>query len=239
MTSPLQHRLVRAGAVVTIGLLALSACGSDTVRNQGHPGAAVVVGDERISLDAVDDLAQRYCSLYLKANGEQAAALPLQVLRNDSVQILTDAEVARQYVAAHDLDVTALRSWLVGQSDQTAAQYGLTGSQAEDFAQISAQVDTQAAYLAAGGQTGPVTDQAAGQQALASGQGKVREWAAGLDVELDPRFAPSTAEGYAFNSGSLAKPVSDVATAIDAYNDDTEPDPGYVQSLPPSQRCSL
>lgn len=240
MTSPLTRdlRLARLGAVVALGLLAFSACGSDTVRNEAHPGAAVVVGDERVSLDDVDDLAQRYCALYLKANGDEAAALPLQVLRNDSVQILTDAEVARQYVEANDLDVVALQAWLTDQAEQAASQYGLTGSDAEDFAEISAQVDTQAAYLAAGGQSGPVVDQAAGQQALVSGEQKVSQWAASLDVELDPRFAPSTAEGYAFDSGSLAKPVSDVATAINAYNGDEAPDPAYVNELPASQKCA-
>lgn len=236
MNSPLH--LARISAVAAVGLLALSACGSETVRNEAHPGAAVVVGDQRIALDDVDDLAQRYCDLYLKANGEEAGALPLQVLRNDSVQLLTDAEVARQYAEAEGLDVQGVRTWLIQQSDQAASQYGLSGDELKDFAEISARVDSQAVYLAAGGQTGAVVDQAAGQQALATGQQKVQTWAEGLDIELDPRFAPATAEGYAFNAGSLAEPVSDLATAIDAYNGSEQPDAAYVDSLPASQKCA-
>ncbi|MFS3129399.1 hypothetical protein ACLM5J_13440 [Nocardioides sp. Bht2] len=236
MNSPLH--LARIGAVATVGLLAFSACGSQTVRNEAHPGAAVVVGKQQIALDAVDDLTQRYCDLYLKANGDQASALPLQVLRNDSVQLLTDAEVARQYAAAEELDVQGVRSWLMQQSDDAAAQYGLSGRELKDFAQISARVDTQAVYLAAGGQNGPVVDQAAAQQALAVGQRKVQQWADGLEIERDPRFAPATAEGYHFNAGSLAEPVSQIAKAIEAYNGTEQPDSAYVDALPAAQKCA-
>ncbi len=120
------HRRTAAAAVTVLAAVALSGCAAGTA----HPGAAAVVGDQRIAVATLQSEVTAYRTA-LAAGGTGAAepaSVPAQTL-----QWLVLAQVVQQTVAEHGLTVTEGQVQQAEASD--AAQAG--GVQALQAAFVS------------------------------------------------------------------------------------------------------
>lgn len=224
------------GAMTATVLILLAGCGSKELGNQAHPGAAATVGDVEIGLDDVDDLAVRYCDVFLVAG--QGASVPMRLLRSDAVRLLTAEQIATQYANENRLTFAPVIRWFQAQAMADAEQRGLTAVQARTFAQVAYEARTQGIYLVAGGGTVPGPGEQPDQQALAAGEQKVAEWATDLEIEVDPRFAGFLPEGgMDVDAGSLSQPVSDLAQRAGQFGENEELNEEYLAELPASQKC--
>ena len=218
--------LGRAAVAVAAWLLAglLSGCA------QHAPGVAAEVGDERITDEQVDELAEALC--VLNAGGAEGAPVPTQQVRRQALQILLDTELARGVVDADAVD----REQLAAARQQAAASRealperlrGTFDEAVEGFATSQlGLVELGRESLAEEG--GADADE---QAALAEGQRLRAEHAEEVGVSVDPRFG-TWAEGQVQPSdGSLSVAVSDQARASAT---DT---PAAATDLPANLTCS-
>lgn len=247
-SSTLRTRALRLSVAALAGgaLSILAGCGTDLDPDM-HPGSAAVVGDERISIDAVDDMADGLCDWQIAAvPDEQRQPLPMAFLRSVSVDGLINEEKLEQYAAAHGLEPErlsagfaqnaglqsrSLRDYLQLLEDEIRSADGVDDDAADAalrFLQGAARYDATA--LAAGRAEDPSAD---GATAVEKGRELIEAWADEQGIEIDPRFgqASGNALEYTPPSGTLSVAVSDAAKREDFF------DPEYVKSLPASQRC--
>jgi len=232
-------RPTRAALAVLTGvaLAAFGACGAESLQSDVHPGAAAVVDGERITVDAVDDLAQRYCDFVAARSESAEQTVPMRLVRNATLDILVQRELAEQYAAAHDLEVQRARRLLDSEADQQAEQQQVADDERATFDDVQLQLATSAIYLAAGGAEALAAGQTPELDAISRGQALIAEWAADKKVTYDPRFASLNTDEYDVDSGSLARPVSDLAEWAAAYDPQAAADTSYLAALPTSQKC--
>src|SRR5688572_19680496 len=104
-TRAVRRRL--AVAVLASCSAALTRCGTD-LSPEVHPGAAAVVGDGRIPLDTVDDMAEGFCDWQESRTDGAPQKFPMAFLRAVFVDHLVQSEVLEQYADEHDLEAEQL-----------------------------------------------------------------------------------------------------------------------------------
>jgi len=215
---------VAAVAAATV----LSGCGT-------HPGAAAVVGDATITTDQVDAAALTLCSAN-RSGGQATGELSSRAARQAAVQFLIDSELSHQF--GEDRGVEADQGEVSATVAENAAGIeALPENQREDFRELLVGFRESELILTEIGRASlqeQGNDQPAPEEASSEGARLRMEWAASVDVEVDPRFGTYAEGALAPTSGSLSLPVSDSAKAGSA----ADPGESWVADLPASQKCA-
>jgi hypothetical protein len=214
-------------------LVALSGCG---VAGTGfHPGVAAQVGDEKVSVSRVDQVASNYCSAISEQLRGDNQVLPLRYLRGGVAGQLALVAAAEQLAdeygvepgAQYDQKVAELKGAVAALPDEQQDAVIEVESSASYISGVQQAVGTE--VLRKKGTAEPTTTEAgqAGQRAL-------NAWLDEHDVDIDPQFGVELRNGQAVPvDTSLSHAVGSTAKKGDA---DT-PDPAYAGSLPSSHRC--
>ena len=198
-------RAARALATVTAAVL-LAGCA------QNAPGVAAQVGDDAVTDEQVDQLAEALCVL---SSGAPAGTPPAtgQQTRRQALQILLDNELAEDVIDPESVDdqqVAAARRQAAESLEALPERLRPTFDDAVvDFA--TAQLGLAALgrdSLREQGEQDP-----AQEAALAEGQRLLQEHAAELGVSVDPRFGVLEDGQVGPSDGSLSVAVSDQAKA--------------------------
>ena len=217
-------------ALAVVGLVALTGCAV-------HPGAAAVVGQDTISTGQVDALAEGLCSANAASvpmGGQQMAS---RGARQGALQVLIDTDLSQQFGQQRGVEPNAQQiSSALARSRSTIQQ--LPADERAAFKHALVQywegqlmlIDVGRKALEAQGKT-HVTD----QQAIAEGSKLRQQWAKNISVSVDPRFGSFRRGSFqpAADGGSISVAASDSARA----GNTTDPNGGYVSSLPVSQKC--
>jgi len=217
-------------ALAMVGLVALTGCAV-------HPGAAAVVGQDTISTGQVDALAKGLCTANaasVSAGGQQMAS---RGARQGALQVLIDTDLSQQFGQQRGVEPNQQQiSAALARSRGTLRQ--LPADERPAFKQALVQywegqlmlIDIGRQSLGAQGKT-HVTD----AQAIAEGNRLRQQWAKNVSVSVDPRFGTMHRGSFqpAADGGSVSVAASDSALA----GNSTEPNSGYVSSLPVSQKC--
>jgi len=227
-------------AAVAAALL-LTACG------QVHPGAAATVGDSRISFDEVDTLSVAYCKATLadaEARGEPVPAAEGMDSRRTVLQALLVLELSRQ--AADKLGVEVEPAAYAADEQSIQSLVDAVGEEYADEIDRLIEVFGEAGALQAEigadqlDQEVSEADVAAQQEA---GRRYVGDYAADVEIDIDPRLGLSSdvdalfATGtlpVASSTGSLSVPVSDEAV----LPDDDAAAADAIAELPSTQVCA-
>lgn len=216
-----------AGAALAVATLvgagALAGCGT-------HPGAAAVIGGERIGFETIRDDTQAVCT-YFDTLGD--VSLPKAAVSRLLLESAVTLAAARQL--AEDLDIR------VPDTESPAAPPGIEELPTDVQEQLAAfnerEAERQGLIIAIGEDAGGT-----GQQAVMAGLVALGEYLRDTDFAVDPRYGPveevlvttlteGSPEGPGDISGSLSSPVSDLAQALT----DENADPAAV--LDDSQIC--
>lgn len=221
-------RLMTAAALGTAGLL-LTGCGASA------PGVALQVGDERISVKRVDAAAESFCSALEDQIEAQGAAVPMRLVRQSTVQLLTVRSIAEQ--VAEEYDVSPGSTY----GDELARQREQSRDMDEDVRRDFLELTTSQAYAAdildqvgrirleEQGVTDPAPDQVS-----QAGADFFQQWPDTHGLEVDPRYGLDTADGMLSPADtSVSVAVSDEAVA----GLSSDPDVDQARRLPASQRC--
>ena len=223
-----RSRTVLAAVGAAAGL-ALSACSV-------HPGSAAVVGDESISDSRVDDVASALCAA--QGGGQSGGQdLASRGARQGALDVLINSALSRQYGASQGVqpDQEQVSAALAANAQNIS---GLPAEHRQDFEDTLREyaegqlmlIDIGRRELAKAG-----TKNATEQQAVSEGTKLRNAWAAkNADVTVDPRFGEYSKNALLPKSGSLSVAASKSAT--DGGSPD--PSPGWIASLPASQKCS-
>jgi SurA N-terminal domain len=223
-----RSRTVLAAVAAAVGL-ALSACSA-------HPGSAAVVGDESISDSRVDDVASALCAAQSGGqSGEQDLAS--RGARQGALDVLINSALSRQYGASQGVqpDQEQVSAALAANAQNIS---GLPAEHRQDFKDTLREyaegqlmlIEVGRRELAKAG-----TRNATEQQAVSEGTKLRNAWAArNAEVTVDPRFGEYSKNALLPKSGSLSVAASQSAT--DGGSPD--PSPGWIASLPASQKCS-
>ena len=223
-----RSRTVLAAVAAAAGF-ALSACSA-------HPGSAAVVGDESISDSRVDDVASALCAA--QGGGQSGGQdLASRGARQGALDVLINSALSRQYGASQGVqpDQEQVSAALAANAQNIS---GLPAEHRQDFEDTLREyaegqlmlIDIGRRELAKAG-----TKNATEQQAVSEGTKLRNAWAAkNVEVTVDPRFGEYTKNSLLPKSGSLSVAASKSA----ADGDSADPSPGWVASLPASQKCS-
>ena len=223
-----RSRTVLAAVAAAAGL-ALSACSA-------HPGSAAVVGDESISDSRVDDVASALCAA--QGGGQNGGQdLASRGARQGALDVLINSALSRQYGASQGVqpDQEQVSAALAANAQNIS---GLPAEHRQDFEDTLREyaegqlmlIDIGRRELAKAG-----TKNATEQQAVSEGTKLRNAWAAkNADVTVDPRFGEYSKNALLPKSGSLSVAASQSATD----GDSPDPSPGWIASLPASQKCS-
>jgi hypothetical protein len=223
-----RSRTVLAAVAAAAGL-ALSACSA-------HPGSAAVVGDESISDSRVDDVASALCAA--QSGGQSGGQdLASRGARQGALDVLINSALSRQYGASQGVqpDQEQVSAALAANAQNIS---GLPAEHRQDFKDTLREyaegqlmlIEVGRRELAKAG-----TRNATEQQAVSEGTKLRNAWAAkNAEVTVDPRFGEYSKNALLPKSGSLSVAASQSAT--DGGSPD--PSPGWIASLPASQKCS-
>ena len=226
-----RSRTLKGSAAAVLAALLLSACGT-------HPGAAAVVGSERITNGELDDLAAALCSAQSAGNpGQQTQELASRSARQGALDVLINANLSEQFGKSRGVEPdqeqvsAALAANERNISGLPKEQRGIFRDTLRKFAEGQLMlVEIGRRSLTEKG-TKNITD----QQAISEGTTLRNAWARkNVDVAVDPRYGEYSKGALLAKSGSLSVPVSRAATD----GDSADPSAGWVASLPASQKCS-
>lgn len=200
---------IRVG-MAAAAMLALSACGSV------HPGAAVVVGNDSVSADKVDDLAENLCEA-IGASGQTGVGG--KDARQQAANLMLTLTAARQ--AADELGVEVEPSqYAVTGDDTDALEAQFPDADTDELAKIIAISKETGALVTAIGEDQAGTD-ASAKDAQAAGQQYLQEFLADADVSIDPRYGLDDTGQPKEDADSLSVRVTDPA-----------------EDLPSTQQCA-
>lgn len=218
-------------------LTCLASCGSD-LGPDIHPGSAAVVGEEKVTLDEVDDDAKDLCHLLEPQFKANQIIWSMAKVRSFILDSLVLDILTRQFAEERNLEPAEGYTQAIAQARQGIAEGGLKGRDAA----LALELDTRSAYhqgitVAAGFQAlgGEAGSQKDFQAAAREGAIIFDEWRKGVDVVRDPRFGTIEQEEglpYTATEDVLSVAVSGPAKKAAGAEDST-----YAESLPPSQRC--
>lgn len=222
-------RKLKVSVLAAGGVAVLAACSV-------HPGAAAVVGDQSISVDRVDAVAQALCSG--QASGATGQPVASRGARQTALAVMLESTLSQEFgqakgitpdphkvsqaVAQNESDINALPP------DERPAFRDAVQNYAEGQLIL---IKAGRQFLASQGKS--TTDD---RQALAIGQRLRSQYVSrSVDVSVDPRFGTWNDQRGALqaDSGSLSVAVSADAKAAAS----SDPSAGWVASLPASQQC--
>ncbi len=222
-------RKLKVSVLAAGGVAVLAACSV-------HPGAAAVVGDQSISVDRVDAVAQALCSA--NSGGGTGQPLASRGARQGALSVLLESTLSQEFGQAEGLSPDQhMVSQAVAQNQSNIN--ALPPDERPAFRQALQDYATGQLILIKAGhqflaqQGKSTTDD---NQALALGQRLRAHYVhRNVDVEVDPRFGTWNAktDSLQAGSGSLSVAVSSNATAAES----SDPSGGWVASLPASQQC--
>lgn len=222
-------RLLPALAVGASALL-LSGCAGSA-----SPGVAATVGDETISTSSVDATTRHMCTALDAQFTSTGTVVPLGVIRQGVVQLLTLSSQAEQI--ADQYGVTATENFERDVAERTRTASTMPEEVRDDYIKV---MSTQAfatdildqvgrAKLIAEGFADPTVE-----QATEAGADVFAVWPDANGIEVDPKYGVELADGQlASTDTNLSYALSDGSVAGLA----AEPDAAYVDSLPSNQRC--
>lgn len=222
-------RLLSAVAVGASALLLTGCAGS------ASPGVAAKVGDETISTSRIDAATRHMCTALDAQFTSTGTVVPLGVIRQGVVQLLTLSSQAEQI--ADEYGVTATETFERDVAERTRAASTMPEEVRADYIKV---MSTQAyatdildqvgrAKLIADGFADPTVEEAA-----QAGADVFAVWPDVNGIEVDPKYGVRLADGQlASTDTNISFALSDGSVAGLA----ADPDPAYVDSLPSSQRC--
>lgn len=199
------------GGVLAAAVLSLGACGGV------HPGEAVVVGPDSVTLQQVDDLGVSYCKLTTVINAQQGAAQAVSggEARRQAAQALVGNLVANRVAKARGVSVPQSKYSLnADQQAQVAKLFkGKDVARVTDVLQMSQQTSLLLAAIGAD-QLGVTVDATNTEQAQQAGQRLVQQQIVKDKPSVDPRLGLDlTGKQPATTSGSLSVGVSALSKA--------------------------
>jgi SurA-like protein len=226
-----RSRSVKGSVLAIAAVFVMSACGA-------HPGAAAVVGDERISDHRVDDVASALCAAQTGAgqSGQQPQDLASRAARQGALDVLLSSTLSRQYGESQGVepDQEQVARALAANEQNLAA---LPPGHREVFKDVLRDYAEGQLMLIEIGRRKLTQDGKKNiqeQQAVAEGTKLRNAWAAkNVDIDVDPRFGEYSKNTLLAKSGSLS--VASSARAADGSSPD--PSQGWVAALPTSQKC--
>ncbi len=219
-------RKARPGRLATAVLAVLLVTGCA----QNAPGVAAQVGDDRISDEQVDELAEALCVLSDDA-GQAQGPVPTQQVRRQALQILLDNQLAAGIIdpdAVDDEQLDAFRQQVAAPREALPERLrGPFDEAVEGFAiaQLGLAVLGRESLGAEG------TEEPDDQAALAEGQRLRNRHAREVGVSVDPRFGTFARGQVQASDGSLSVAVSDQAKASATAD-------GVGTDLPANLSCS-
>jgi hypothetical protein len=227
-----------ARSVGLVGLaltgLVLSGCGASTGL---HPGSAVVVGDESLSMNKINTTTQRYCEAYTPQITQQNQRVPMRFLRQFVAASLSQRLLGEQLAAEYDVQPTSQYAQQVTTVSQPFA------SAAPDLRDAVVDVEAGNPYLQTvqvaigekllteAGQ--PATNTKA---ALQRGQVATQDWLKTHSISVDPVFGVAVDGGqFKASPDQTSYPLSTLASQGAASS--AQPDPAYTAALPASAVC--
>ena len=237
MTPTRARSSVRPWAGLAVAALVLSWLTGCSAAPAFEPGVAARVGDDRISVRQVDQVTEQYCRA-AERQLSKGQVIAQHFLRGQTAGALALRAAADQFAAeegvtadaSYDRAVTSAEQSLAGLSeDERQALIDVQGA----GAYVSAvELSAGRTILAKRGTSGGAADDRAAQ---AAGAAAFKTWLADHDVDLDPGFGVSIADGETRPADtSLSFPVSGAAKSGAADSADST----YAATLPDSQRCN-
>jgi hypothetical protein len=209
----------------------LTGCGTTS----SSPGVAVQVGDDRITMNEVDELTGEYCRAIEGQLEGNSQTVPLRYFRGGVAGNLAMRSVAEQLAEEHGVEPGKVYDEKVAQLQQSV------GVLDEEVRESVILVESSSAYVeavqAAVGEK-VLTEEGATDpkysQQVRKGREVFDEWVAEHDVEFDPQLGVQFSEGQVASvDTSLSYPAGEDAQAGGAE----QPDPAYARSLPDAHRC--
>jgi hypothetical protein len=226
-------------AVAFFGLaaagLVLTGCGSLGI----HPGSAVVVGDQTVSMGKIDDTATLFCKAYVAASQQsqqqQSGPAPMGLFRSFTAAGLAKRALGQQLAAQYGVQPASGYQQQVSQYQQVLAS-GPADQRDAVVAVQAADAYLQNVQVAIGQQlTGNEGQTSADiKAALERGQVATQDWLADHDVFIDPVFDLSVDGGnFSRQQDQTSYPLSTFAS----LGAQAQPDQSYTSQLPPAQVC--
>lgn len=219
-----------AGLAVASAVL-LSGCGSVPDFN---PGVAARVGDETISLSAVDDVAESYCGAIEPQLEKESQVFPNSLVLGNVAGNLTLRAAADQLADEYGVEADKQYDRAVDQVEGSLTD--LSADQRDAIIEVdgtrvyvnAVQLSVGRAILREEGGSG-----GGDEAALAAGQEALQAWLDDNDVRLDPRYGLEIDQGQVVPADtSVSFPLGDIAKGATG-----QPDPVVTAGLPETQRC--
>ena len=224
---------LRAMSVPAVGvaLLLLSGCSGSGL----PPGTASDVNGTRITTTRVSDVAAAQCDLRDVLTKKQLApAITAAQVNRESLSLLMDTELTKQFGASEGIDVDKL----VAKSFLDQVQPLFTDLPADSKSLMNdvfgAWADSRSILVAAGSDaTGEQPSPSNLDKLLQAGLQQRQTWLKKADITTDPRYGPDK-DGYpSRDSASVSKARS--TFAVDSEKE--TPSPAFLSGLPPNQKC--
>jgi hypothetical protein len=199
------------------------------------PGTASVVNGAKITDAEVQDVADAQCvaaDRAAKAGGGTATALSR--VHQQSLYLLIDAEISKQYAEEEGLEASKdLSDAFFSEFEDSLAQLPeKPRTVLEDL--FTNWAESRAVLVEAGSKaTGQAPSQQNIEQLLNAGLQERAKWMKSADIDTDPRYAPGEDGLPGGGDNSVSEPGSDFAKDAGAQ----EADPEWVAALPANQKC--
>jgi hypothetical protein len=214
-------------AAVAICLLA-TGCGAD-LKQPLHPGDAVVVAGEHISIETVDELALAMCELEKPGLAEQSFAVPMAFVRSLAAESLATDVLLEEFAAEQGIDLEEVRRGVREEAKAVVAEVPADlRAAAED--RIAIEGVRRAVLSIAGSGGDPEADP---EKAAEQGRILFAEFREGADLVRDPRFGDVDLDTFAFSGGNGSLSINTDARAAEGG----PLDQAAVAELPDDQRC--
>lgn len=214
-------------AALAAGMTLMAGCGI-------HPGAAAVVGSDTISQDEVDDVAQAVCAANLataKAQNQPLPRLATRGAREVALQMLLDAELSHQFAETKNVQANPQEVSQALASNESGFAL-LPAKEREDLRNaLRGYVEGQLMLVEIGKQS--LGQDVSQDEAIAEGSRLRDQYVKDLDIEVDPRYGSFERGALRRDDEALSVAQSEMARA----GDKAQPDQGFVESLPASQKC--
>jgi hypothetical protein len=225
----------RRQAGVFLGALVLTGCGAPIGL---HPGSAVVVGDDTVSMSDVNTTATRYCRAYEPQIKQQKQRVPMRFLRSFVAASLSERLLGQQLAAEYDVQPTPEYTQQVDKLEEQFAdappelRRAVVDVESGDPYLQTIQVAIGQKLLEASGQSSP-----SNAAALQRGQVATKDWVKDHTIRLDPVLGLA-ADGGQFKAAPdrTSYPLSTLASQ-GAADPTAQPDPAYSAALSATQVC--
>lgn len=220
--------LHRAAIAAVATCLIATGCGAD-LKQPLHPGDAVVVAGEHITIDTVDELAVAMCELEKPGLAQQGFAVPMAFVRSLAVESLATDVLLEGFAAERGIDLEEVRRGVRAEAKDLVAEVPAElRDQAEDRVVLEG---VRRAVLSIAGADG--NPQADPEQAAAQGRILFAEFRETADLVRDPRFGDVDLDTFAFTGGNGSLSINTDARAAE----EGPLDQAVVGALPADQRC--